>query len=84
MTNATQRLTEIEAQEKALAAEKADLLKASKKEDLETVKALIKKHSFGPTDLRGALKAKRKRSSGTAAKKTTGTPRKSAAKKKAK
>ena len=44
MSNATQRLTEIEAQEKALADEKAKLLKASKKDDLELVKKLCKQH----------------------------------------
>ena len=63
-----------------------ELKKQSRDADLETVKALIKTHGFGPTDLRGVLKAKRKRSttktSSTAAKKTTGTPRKSTAKKK--
>jgi hypothetical protein len=63
-----------------------ELKKQSRDADLETVKALIKTHGFGPTDLRGVLKAKRKRATGTtAAKKTTGSTRKSpAAKKKAK
>ncbi len=60
-----------------------ELKKQTRDADLETVKALIKTHGFGPTDLRGVLKAKRKRSTATtAAKKTTGTPRKSTAKKK--
>ena len=60
-----------------------ELKKQSRDADLETVKALIKTHGFGPTDLRGVLKAKRKRATGTtAAKKTTATPRKSTAKKK--
>ena len=60
-----------------------ELKKQSRDADLETVKALIKTHGFGPTDLRGVLKAKRKRTtSTTAAKKTTGTPRKSTAAKK--
>jgi hypothetical protein len=60
-----------------------ELKKQTRNADLETVKALIKTHGFGPTDLRGVLKAKRKRSTATtAAKKTTGTPRKSTAKKK--
>ena len=63
-----------------------ELKKQSRDADLETVKALIKTHGFGPTDLRGVLKAKRKRSTTktttTAAKKTTATPRKSTAKKK--
>ena len=55
MSNATQRLTEIEAQEKALADEKAKLLKASKKDDLELVKKLCKQHGFTATNLRGCL-----------------------------
>lgn len=59
-----------------------ELKKQTRDADLETVKLLIKTHGFGPTDLRGVLKAKRKRSSATAAKKTTGTPRKSTATKK--
>lgn len=60
-----------------------ELKQATKDADLQTVKDLIKLHGFGPTDLRGVLKAKRKRSTATtAAKKTTGTPRKSTAKKK--
>ncbi len=40
-----------------------ELKKKSRDADLETVKSLIKTHGFGPTDLRGVLKAKRKRSS---------------------
>jgi hypothetical protein len=66
------------------AAKKVDELKKQTRDaDLETVKALIKTHGFGPTDLRGVLKAKRKRV--VAAKKTVGSTRKStAAKKKAK
>jgi len=62
-----------------------ELKKKSRDADLETVKSLIKTHGFGQTDLRGVLKAKRKRSStktATAAKKTTVTPRKSTAAKK--
>ena len=58
-----------------------ELKKATKEADLQTVKDLIKLHGFGPTDVRGVLKAKRKKST-TAAKKTTGTPRKSTAAKK--
>jgi hypothetical protein len=58
-----------------------ELKKQSRDADLETVKTLIKTHGFGPTDVRGVLKAKRKKST-TAAKKTTGTPRKSTAAKK--
>lgn len=62
-----------------------ELKKQTRDADLENVKFLIKMHGFGPTDLRGVLKAKRKRSSTTVtAKKATVTPRKStAAKKKA-
>lgn len=46
-----------------------ELKKQSRDADLETVKALIKTHGFGPTDLRGVLKAKRKRASTSATKK---------------
>ena len=60
-----------------------ELKKQSRDADLQTVKDLIKTHGFGPTDLRGVLKAKRKRATGTTAtKKATGTPRKSTAAKK--
>jgi len=59
-----------------------ELKKKTREADLETVKTLIKTHEFSPTDLRGVLKAKRKRTTGA---KATGTPRKSpATKKKAK
>jgi hypothetical protein len=58
-----------------------ELKKATKEADLQTVRDLIKLHGFGPTDVRSVLKAKRKKST-TAAKKTTGTPRKSTAAKK--
>ena len=64
----TQRLTEIEAQEKALADEKAKLLKASKKDDLELVKKLCKQHGFTATNLRGCLTTRGK---GEAAEKKT-------------
>ena len=56
----TQRLTEIEAQEKALADEKKKLLEASKDADLEMVKKLCKQHGFTATQLRGSLKIKGK------------------------
>jgi hypothetical protein len=58
--SATQRLTEIEAQEKALADEKKKLLEASKDADLEMVKKLCKQHNFTATQLRGSLKVKGK------------------------
>jgi len=48
-----------------------ELKKATKAADLQTVKDLIKLHGFGPTDLRGVLKAKRKRASTSATKKPT-------------
>ena len=54
----TQRINEIEAQEKSLAEEKAKLLAASKDADLEMVKKLCKQHGFTATQLRGCLKAK--------------------------
>jgi hypothetical protein len=60
MSNATQRLTEIEAQEKALADEKSKLLKASKKDDLELVRKLCKQHGFTATNLRGCLNTRGK------------------------
>ena len=72
MGNATQRLTENEAQEKALADEKAKLLKASKKTDLELVKKLCKQHGFTATNLRGCLTTRGK---GEAVEKKT-TPKK--------
>ena len=78
MNNATQRLTEIEAQEKALANEKAKLLAESKDADLATVRSLCKQHGFTATNLRGYLAVKGKKT--TAAK----TAKKPAAKKTAK
>jgi hypothetical protein len=56
----TQRLSEIEAQEKKLAEEKAKLLAESKDADLELVKKLCKQHGFTATQLRGCLKIKGK------------------------
>lgn len=56
----TQRLSEIEAQEKKLAEEKAKLLAESKDADLELVKKLCKQHGFTATQLRGCLKVKGK------------------------
>ena len=72
MSTAQQRLTEIEAQEKALADEKAKLLAASKDADLELVRKLCKQHGFTATQLRGCLasKGKRKPNSESAAKKS--------------
>jgi len=62
-----------------------ELKKLSRNADLDIVKSLIKTHGFGPTDLRGVLKAKRKRRAvGSTAKKTPATPRKVTAAKKVK
>ena len=61
MSNATQRLTEIEAQEKALADEKSKLLAESRVADLEMVKKLCKQHGFTATQLRGSLATKGKK-----------------------
>lgn len=61
MNDTAKRLTEIEAQEKALADEKAKLLAASKDADLETVKKLCKQHGFTATNLRGSLAIKGKK-----------------------
>jgi glycerate-2-kinase len=77
MSNTTQRLTEIEAQEKALADEKAKLLAASKDADLEMVKKLCKQHGFTATQLRSSLKSKSK----TKAKGDRAATKKTAAKK---
>ena len=86
MSTSQQRLNEIEAQEKALADEKAKLLAESKVADLETVKKLCKQHNFTATQLRGSLatKGKKKTTSDAAAKKPAAkkTPAKKAAKSK--
>lgn len=58
-----------------------ELKKATKAADLATVRELIKLHGFGPTDVRGVLKAKRNKSGATATKKTTGSKTKSTGKK---
>jgi hypothetical protein len=55
MSNAKQRLGEIEAQEKAFAEEKKQLLKETKKSDLELVRKLCKQHGFTATNLRDCL-----------------------------
>lgn len=55
MSNAKQRLSEIEAQERAFAEEKKQLLKETKKSDLELVRKLCKQHGFTATNLRDCL-----------------------------
>ena len=84
MSEAQKRLSEIEAQEKALADEKAKLLSASKDADLELVKKLCKQHGFTATQLRGCLagRGKKKAASDATAKKPAA--KKTAAKKSAK
>lgn len=83
MTTVNDKLSEAIKAAEAAAKLVDELKKQTRDADLETVKALIKTHGFGPTDLRGVLKAKRKRTtSTTAAKKTTGSTRKSTAAKK--
>ncbi len=84
MTTPQQRLNEIEAQEKALADEKAKLLKSSKKDDLALVRKLCKQHGFTATLLRGCLKTRGQgKESGDAAEKKPAA-KKPAAKKTAK
>jgi len=76
MTTASEQLAAaIKAAEDA-AAKVEELKKVSRDADLETVKTLIKTHSFSPTDLRSVLKAKRKTKTAKTAK-----PRKTVAKK---
>jgi len=77
----TQRLSEIEAQEKALADEKAKLLAASKDADLEMVRKLCKQHGFTATNLRGSLATKGKKKATGDAASTKSTTRKTIAKK---
>ena len=60
MADTQKRLTEIEAQEKALADEKKKLLDASKDADLELVRKLCKQHGFTATQLRSSLRGKGK------------------------
>jgi hypothetical protein len=82
--NTTQRLSEIEAQEKALADEKAKLLAASKDADLEMFSKLCKQHGFTATNLRGSLATKGKKKTTGDAASTKSTTRKTVAKKAAK
>ncbi len=58
-----------------------ELKKQNRKADLAKVKALIKMHEFGPTDLRNVIKAKgkSKNSEDAATEKVTDSPRKSTA-----
>jgi hypothetical protein len=76
MSNATQRLIEIEAQEKAFAEEKKQLLKQTKKSDLELVRKLCKQHGFTATNLRDCLVTRGKSEKEEKAVKTKKTPAK--------
>lgn len=60
MSDAQKRLSEIEAEEKRLAEEKATLIKESKADDLALVRKLCKQHGFTATQLRGCLKTRGK------------------------
>jgi DNA-binding protein H-NS len=84
MTTPQKRLEEIEAQEKALADEKAKLLAESKVADLEMVKKLCKQHGFTATQLRGSLATKGKKKAAGDAAATKPAAKKTAAKKTAK
>lgn len=76
MTNA-QTVEQIDAEMKALADKRKELLEAKKDSDLELVKKLCKQHGFTATQLRSSLKTKGKTTKTTTAKKT---PAKKAAK----
>jgi len=53
-------VVELDAEIKALQAQRDEALKASKDADLETVKQLCKQHGFTATQLRGCLKTRAK------------------------
>jgi transposase-like protein len=76
---------ELDADIKALLAQRDEALKASKDADLETVKRLCKQHGFTATQLRSSLKTRaknKKTDDETAATKPTTTKKPVAAKKK--
>ena len=64
--SAVKTVDELDAEIKALLAQREAALVASKEADLETVKRLCKQHGFTATQLRGVLKtrAKNKRDDG--------------------
>ena len=76
MSTAKQRLNEIEAQERAFAEEKKQLLKETKKSDLELVRKLCKQHGFTATNLRDCLVTRGKGEKVEKAVKTKKTPTK--------
>jgi len=70
--SAVKTVDELDAEIKALLAQREAALVASKEADLETVKRLCKQHGFTATQLRGCLKTRAKNkkdddSTGTAA-----------------
>ena len=79
--NQTKTVDELDAEIRALLAQREAALVASKEADLETVKRLCKQHGFTATQLRSSLKKKGKsRATGDAAAKKPAT-KKTAAKK---
>ena len=77
--NQPKTVDELDADIKALLAQRDEALKASKDADLETVKRLCKQHGFTATQLRGCLKtrAKNKKDDDSAAAADTATAAKS-------
>ena len=77
--NQPKTVDELDAEIKALLAQRDEALKASKDADLETVKRLCKQHGFTATQLRSCLKtrAKNKKDDESAAAVDTATAAKS-------
>lgn len=68
--NDTKTVEQIDAEMKALADKRKELLEAKKDSDLELVKKLCKQHGFTATQLRSSLKTKGKATKTTTARKT--------------
>lgn len=82
--NSSKTVEQLDAEIKALLAEREAALVASKSDDLETVKRLCKQHGFTATQLRGCLKTRaknKKDDEATAETKTTIKPKTATAKK---
>ena len=75
--NTAKTVDELDAEIKALLAQREAALVASKEADLETVKRLCKQHGFTATQLRGCLKtrAKNKKDDGSAVADATAAPK---------
>jgi transposase-like protein len=83
--NSPKSVDQLDAEIRALQAQREAALVASKEADLETVKRLCKQHGFTATQLRGVLKTRAKNKKAddeTAATKPTTTKKPVAAKKK--